>query len=300
MSRSPGGRPLLLVVGGCGGLVGRAVLEEFSRDHEIRSVHRHPVAQEAERGVEWVRGDAATVGDWTPLLAGVDTVLNLAWYRQSSARRFSRLAAGLIRLVEAADRAGVPRFTHVSVPDAPEEMERNLPYLAFKRSVDRALAGSRLPYAIVRPTMLFAERDVLLTVMLRTMARYRRLPMFGDGSYHISPLAVRDLARILRRETARGARATVNAGGPDRWVYRSLTDRLFEELRIAPRYFTLSPTNSVRLARFLETFGSSLLYAYEVKWLLSDLLGLPAYEGLDPPLEPVGPFLRREAARVRG
>ena len=85
MSRSPGARPLLLVVGGCGGLVGRAVLEEFSRDHDIRSVHRHPVAREAEHGVEWVRGDAATVGDWTPLLAGVDTVLNLAWYRQSSA-----------------------------------------------------------------------------------------------------------------------------------------------------------------------------------------------------------------------
>jgi hypothetical protein len=71
-------------------------------------------------------------------------------------------------------------------------------------------------------------------------------------------------------------------------------------LGLPPKYFHLTPRGSVRLARLLELFGSSLLYVYEVKWLLSDMLGLPAYEGLEGPLRSVEPFLAEEAARLTG
>jgi uncharacterized protein YbjT (DUF2867 family) len=300
MSAGSGTQPLLLVVGGCGGLVGRAVLEEFSPDHRIRSVHRHPVASEAQRGVEWVSGDAGDVADWGPALHGVDTVLVTAWLRQASRRTFARLGGGLVRLVRAADRAGVRRLVHLSVPDAPQDLERSLPYLAEKRAVDRAVRESSVRYSIVRPTMLFGEKDRLLSVLLRLASRYRRLPMFGDGSYHVSPLAARDLARIVRREGEAGARSTIVAGGPRRWEYRELTDELFRALSLPPKYVSISPRNSVRLARVLEGLGSSLVYAYEIRWLLSDLLGTPAYAGLPQPLAPVESFLAEEARRLRG
>jgi uncharacterized protein YbjT (DUF2867 family) len=294
---SPAGRPRLLLVGGGGGLAGRAILEEFGADWTIRSVHRHPAVEERAGGVEWIPGDAATITQWAPLLEGVDLVINLAWYRDGSRRVFEALGNGLVRLIRASEHAGTPRWIHVSVPDAPEEMESELPYLRYKRAVDRALASSALSYAIVRPTMLFGPRDKLLTVMLRTMARYHRFPMFGDGEYHVSPLAARDLARILRREATLPDRHTVTAGGPMRWRYRDLTDRMFAALGRKPRYIHFSPRGAVRLARLLETFGSSLLYAYEVQWLLSDRLGPPAYEGLDRPLAPLEPFLAAEAVR---
>ena len=287
----------LLLVGGGGGLAGRSVLEEFGPDWAIRSVHRHPVAAEAAARVDWIRADAADVPDWAPWLAGVDVVINLAWYRQASARRFRALADGLVRLIRASERAGTPRWVQVSVPEAPPSLESALPYLSCKRRVDRTLAESTLSYSVVRPTMLFGPNDKLLTVMLRTIARYHRFPMFGDGEYHVSPLAARDLARILRREATLDERHVVDAGGPERWRYRDLTDRLFWALHRAPRYVQFSPRGGVRLARLLETLGSDLLYAYEVEWLLSDRLGLSAYSGLDRPLQPVGPFLEAEAAR---
>ncbi len=299
MSAGAGPRPLLLVVGGCGGLVGRAVLEEFSSDHRIRSVHRHPAEGEPEHGVEWIRQDAAEVPAWEPILEGVDTILVSAWFRQAPRRRFVRLGAGLVRLVRAADRAGIRRLVHLSVPDAPEELERTLPYLTEKRAVDRAIRESSLQYTIVRPTMLFAERDRLLTVLLGLAARYRRLPMFGDGTYHVSPLASRDLSRIVRREGAAGSRTTITVGGPRRWEYRELTDELFRSLGLPARYVSLSPRNSVRLAALLEALGSSLVYAYEIRWLLSDRLGVPPYPGLPQPLETVEPFLARQARRLR-
>ena len=293
-------RSRLLLVGGGAGLLGRHILAEFVRDWQVVSLHRTPVAGEVVPGVEYRRGDATTISDWGPILAGIDLVVNVAWYRSGSRRRFRPLADGLLRLVAAAERAGTARFVHISVPDSPTSLEANLPYMVLKREVDRAIERSRLSYAIVRPTMVFAPRDKLVTVMLRTMARYHRFPMFGTGDYHISPIAAEDIARIVHREATLTDRRTVSAGGPRRWRYRELTDAMFAALRLRPKYFSLSERNGVRLARFLETMGSSLLYAYEVEWLVSDMLGLPPYEGLDRPLASVEPFLVEEATRLRG
>jgi hypothetical protein len=66
-----------------------------------------------------------------------------------------------------------------------------------------------------------------------------------------------------------------------------------------PRYWRLSPRNSIRLARFLEGMGSHLLYAYEVEWLLSDMLGVGPYRGWERPLTSVEPFLEEEGRRLR-
>jgi uncharacterized protein YbjT (DUF2867 family) len=295
----PRRRPRVLVVGGTGGLVGRALREEFRGDHEIRSLHRHRDRAEQAPGIEWVAQDVTAVADWRPLLQEVDLVVNVAWYRHGSDGRFLALAEALKDLIRACEREGGLRFVQISVPAAPSELEEHLPYLARKRTVDAALTRTRLPYVIVRPTMLFGPRDKLLTVMLRTAARWHRLPLFGDGGYHVSPISARDLARVVRREAAAPARATIDAGGPERLTYLELTERLFDALGRRPRYLRLSATGGRRLARLLESVGSTLLYAYEVDWLVSDRLGLAAYTGLPTPLEPIGPFLRNEAARWR-
>jgi len=299
MSAGTARRPRLLLVGGGGGLVGRALLREFASDWAIRSVHRNRALEEALPSVEWVAADVAAVLRWRPLLEGVDVVVNVAWYRAGSDRRFRPLAEGLLRLIREASAAHIRRFVHISVPTATDHIETTLPYMVRKRQVDRALAASGLEHSIVRPTILFGPRDKLLTVMLRTMARWHRFPMFGDGEYHVSPIAVRDLARIVRREAGLDGARTVLAGGPRIWRYRELTDHLFDILGLPPRYFRLSAAGGERLARLLETVGSTLLYAYEVEWLVSDRLGLPSYEGLPTPLESVEEFLRAEGARLR-
>jgi NADH dehydrogenase len=299
MSGPPGLRPRLLLVGGGGGLVGRALLREFAPDWQIRSVHRHSTPEEAIPSVEWVSADVATLPSWRPVLDGVDVVINVAWYRSGPDRRFRPLAEGLRRLVADARAVGVRRFVQISVPIATDHIETTLPYMVRKREVDRAIVESGIPYTLVRPTMLFGPRDVLLTVMLRTMARWHRFPIFEQGEYRVSPISVRDLARIVRREASLDGARTETAGGPRTWRYRELTDRLFEALGLPPRYFRLSARGGERLAYLLETLGSTLLYAYEVEWLVSDRLGLPPYEGLDTPLEPVEPFLDSEGMRLR-
>lgn len=286
--------PRLLLVGGGGGLVGRAVLPELLPHFRIRSVHRHPAHNEGPE-VEWVRADVKAVDDWSPILRDVQVVLNLAWYRWQSEAVFRSLGDGLRRLVDAAVRAPVQRFLQVSVPPAPPSMETSLPYLFYKRQVDSSVEKSGLSYRIVRPTMLFGPGDVLLGVMFRLMRRYPFFPMFGDGKYHVSPIAVTDLARAIRQEAQASAVGTVDLGGPERLTYRQLTDRIFGVLRKRPRYWRLSGRGALRLTRLMVAMGSTTLYPYEVEWLMSDMLGLPPYGGLDVPLLQVGPYLEQLA-----
>jgi|GEM_PF-662124 len=291
-------RPRLLVVGGFGGLLGRALLSELAPVYALRTVHRHPDAAESATGVEWRRADAATTTDWDAALDSVDAVVNLAWWRSGRAARFRALGKGLCALIAAAARRRVDRFVQVSVPAAPPRLEAELPYLVEKRGVDRALAESGLSYRIVRPTAMFGRGDVLLGVMLRTIRRFRIFPMFGDGRYHLSPIAASDVAAIIRRELAGSTSGTVDLGGPERFEYRVLTDQMFRLVGVAPHYWTMSPDGGRRLARLLESVGSHRLYAYEVEWLVSDLLGLPPTDRLDRPLLRVGPYLAAEAGAM--
>ncbi|MGI0053472.1 MAG: hypothetical protein ACRECR_04335, partial [Thermoplasmata archaeon] len=175
-----------------------------------------------------------------------------------------------------------------------------LPYLLYKRQFDRALESSGLCYRIVRPTMLFGCHDVLLGEMMRLMHRYPFFPMFGDGDYHVSPVAVADLAHFLHQEAGGDRIGTTDIGGPVRYRYRDLTDSMFEALGRRPRYWRMSRSSALRLTRAMVLLGSTLLYPYEVEWLTSDLLGVPAFGGLDRPLTRVEPYVREVAARLHG
>ena len=257
-----------------------------------------PLEQRA--GIEWVPTDLARLPDWSDRLEGVDVVVTLAWYRWARPGQFRGLYEGLHRLLEAARAGARPRFVHLSVPPAPPWMERDLPYLAYKRAFDRELAESGLSYRILRPTMLFGRGDRLLGVMLRLMRRYKLFPMFGDGAYHVSPVAVEDIAHLVRREAAASGSGTTDVGGPERFRYGDLTDRMFAVLGQRPRYVRFSPRSAIALGQLVQDLGSTLLYAYEVEWLMSDLLGLPEYPNPDLALRPVEPYLRQEAQRLTG
>jgi uncharacterized protein YbjT (DUF2867 family) len=288
----PGPRPRVLIVGGGNGLVGRALIAALRSDYQIRTAHRRADPWESARGVEWVPTDVARTVDWIPRLEGVHAIVNLAWYRHARAKAFQDLEAGLERLLEAAARARVARFVQISVPSAPEELEARLPYLRYKRRFSRALATGGVPYTVLRPSALFGPGDRLLGVMMRLIRRYPIFPMFGDGSYRLSPLSARDLARIIRASLAPGPDVIRDLGGPRCYRYQELTDLMFRIAGKRARYWRMSPASGQDLASLLQFFGSSLLYRYELDWLLSDRLGLPSAEDLAPRMDRVEPYLR--------
>jgi uncharacterized protein YbjT (DUF2867 family) len=149
-------------------------------------------------------------------LRGARCLYNTYWVRfERGATTFGRAVRNSTVLFEAAAEAGVERIVHVSVSNPSEDSP--LPYFRGKAQVERALATAGPEYAIVRPTLVFGPRDILVNNIAWIL---RRLPVFvvpGDGSGRVQPVSAKDVAEIA--VTASG---TVDAAGPEEYSFEEL------------------------------------------------------------------------------
>jgi nucleoside-diphosphate-sugar epimerase len=148
-------------------------------------------------------------------LEGVSTLYNTYWVRfDHGCASFANAIANSRALFCAARRAGVARIVHVSI--ANPSLESTLPYYRGKALVELALAEAGVPYAIVRPTLIFGgDRDVLVNNVAWIL---RRMPIFalpGSGDYQVQPVHVDDLARICEQSTHIAGDAIVDGAGPE-------------------------------------------------------------------------------------
>ena len=147
-------------------------------------------------------------------LAGVDTLFNTYWIRVThGSTTYGEAVENSKLLFEAAGDAGVRRIVHVSITNA--DRAPDLPYFAGKAAVEDALIQSGVSHAIVRPTVVFSEDDVLINNIAWLL---RRIPVFliaGDGSYRVRPVHVDDVARICVEQAATTDDVIVDAVGPD-------------------------------------------------------------------------------------
>ncbi len=156
-------------------------------------------------------------------LDGVDTLYNTFWIRFERGDRTYRWAIERSRMLfAAAQRGGVRRIVHVSVINAAHGAPTA--YFRAKATVEDALIGSRVSYAIVRPTVTFGPGDILLNNLAWTL---RRLPAFGtpgDGRYPIQPVHVHDIADIAVRAGSTAGDTVVDAAGPDIFSFREFVE----------------------------------------------------------------------------
>ena len=95
-------------------------------------------------------------------------------------------------LFAAAAKAGVGRIVHFSVANASSECR--LPYFRGKGQVEEILQDMGIPYAIIRPTLVLGEGDLLLNNMAWALRRFPVFPVFGGGDYKVRPIYAEDLA----------------------------------------------------------------------------------------------------------
>jgi NADH dehydrogenase len=162
-------------------------------------------------------------------LSGAHTLYCTYWIRFPYGDATHDTAVAHLKvLFDAASRAGVQRIVHVSITHA--DPASRYPYFRGKGTVEEYLASVGVPYAVVRPAILFGGHGVLLNNIAWLL---RRLPVFaigGDGSYRIRPIHVDDLARLcvsLGSGTASGMgsgkeNVTVDAVGPDSVSFRDM------------------------------------------------------------------------------
>jgi nucleoside-diphosphate-sugar epimerase len=206
------------VVTGAFSYTGRYIAEGLlARGRRVRTLTRqrwpdHSLARQVEEAP--LRFDDSLVES----LRGADTLYNTYWVRfERGQTTFAQAVENTRLLVEAARRAGVRRIVHVSV--ANPSRTSPFPYFRGKAETEDVVRKSGLPYAIVRPTLVYGPRDVLVNNIAWGL---RHVPVFvvaGDGNYEVQPVSVRDTAAICINAGAARSDVVVDAGGPLRWSF---------------------------------------------------------------------------------
>jgi len=211
-------------VTGAFGYSGAAIARELlAAGHQVRTLTGHPDRAPAGTPIDARPLDFSDPGALERDLTGVHTLYNTYWIRfpRGGATHYAAVANSRV-LIDAAARAGVQRIVHVSITHADDPAAARYSYFRGKAAVEDHLKNSGVPYAIVRPAILFGGDGVLLNNIAWLL---RHLPVFaigGDGGYRVRPIHVDDLARLTTELGDRADSVTLDAVGPQSLPFREV------------------------------------------------------------------------------
>ena len=191
-------RPVL-VIGATGDLGGRIVRALRTRGRAVRALVRpgSDATGLPTEGVEVVRGDMLDPSSLDPAMAGVSAVISSA-IGYSGRRKTDSLRTdfdGNRNLVDAAKRAGVPRFVFLSILAC--DQAPNVPHFWAKKVTEDYLAQQGVPFAALRPgAFLGAPQGAYRNWMKSGLERGRVMAMTPAG-VRITYIAPDEVARAL-------------------------------------------------------------------------------------------------------
>jgi NADH dehydrogenase len=210
--------PELAVVTGAFSYTGAAIAERLLADGlRVRTLSRRDDPSSPLHGrVEVAALQFADEPALVESLRGARVLYNTYWIRfEHAGSTFDRAVANTRTLFRAARSAGVERVVHLSVSNPSEDSP--LPYFRGKAHCEQAVAESGLEHTIVRPTLVFGPRDILVNNIAWIL---RRFPVFlvpGNGRYRVQPVSVEDVAEI-----AVMASGAIDAAGPEVFTFDEL------------------------------------------------------------------------------
>ncbi len=208
-------------------------------------------------------------------LRDVEVIYNTYWVRFNH-QGFSHAGAveNTLALFEAARLAGVRRIVHVSITNADENSP--LEYFRGKGLLERRLRESGLSHAIVRPAVLFGPEDILINNIAWTLRHFPAFAVFGDGKYHIQPIFVEDLAKLMVAEGENTANSLTNALGPEDYAYVDLVKMMRQVLGVWRPIVHVPPALGYLASRIVgKLVGDIFVTREEIAGLMADTLHVP-------------------------
>lgn len=243
--------PGLDAVTGAFSYSGRAIARRLLESgRSVRTLTGHPERSRGQADIDVRPLDFDDLPGLAGSLEGVTTLYNTYWVRFAHGRTDHSVAVENSRaLFSAARRAGVRKIVHVSIlhPSASSPY----PYFRGKALVERSLAATGLPYAILRPSVLFDEKGVLLNNIAWLL---RRSPIFGiggAGTYRVRPIHVDDLADLAVASSQWGADRIVDAVGPDRPTFVELVRQIRAAVGSHSRIVGVPPAALLAMSKIL-------------------------------------------------
>ena len=226
----------MIVITGATGFVGEEVVTEARAEgHPVRAVVREPKSKSAQRlakdaGVELFHGNVLHGPSLEGAMVGAKCVIHLVGiineWQENTFDRAHRQAT--INVVEAAKKAGVKRYLHMSALGTRAEAVSR--YHQTKWAAEEYVRKSGLAWTIFRPSLIYGPRDISINVLANLVRRLPFVPVLGDGRSRIQPVSVENVARAFVRavKNDNSIGKTYDLCGPEPFTWNELYDKLLD------------------------------------------------------------------------
>ena len=240
------------VVTGAFSYTGRYVARRLiDQGVSVRTLSRHPDSRNDFGGL--VRAAPLNFSDpegLRRLMRGADVFYNTYWIRFPHGQTtFDHAVENTRTLLRAAERAGIERIVHFSVSNA--SLESPLPYIRAKAQVEEILKGLGVPYAIIRPTLIFGAGDLLLNNMAWALRHFPVFPVFGNGDYPVQPVYAEDLAAQAVQAGSQAESSIADAAGPETFSYDELLRLVAAAVGLRVRLVHTPPSVGLTLTKLV-------------------------------------------------
>lgn len=264
----------LFVTGGSG-FVGRHLLARTAPGRYARVVALSRTAQPPADGVTWVQGELGDSARYASFLDADTDIAHLAAATGGASASVHRAnTEGTEALLKAAERARVGGLLFVSSIAARFPDDAHYPYATAKREAETIVRAGKVPFVIVRPTIVLGRGSPILN-KLRTLAGGPVIVAIGGGKARVQPVDVTDLALVLSRLLERRSfdGTTLEFGGPEVLTMAELLVRVRAAMgKPAARIIALpyAPIRAGLIAMETLLFGHSQVSAGQVTSFVQD------------------------------
>jgi len=208
----------------------------------------------------------------TESLKDVHTLINTYWVRFNyGSTTYDQAVENTRRLISAARAAGVQRLVHISITNASPTSP--LPYFRGKGILEQFIQSAGLPYAIIRPTVIFGPEDILINNIAFLLRRWPLFAIPGAGDYKLQPVFVQDFAALVVEAALGEGDMLADAVGPETFTYQELVAAISTAVGGRARVLHAPPAMVLLFARLLGVFlGDVILTGDELRGLMSGLL----------------------------
>jgi NADH dehydrogenase len=259
---------MLLLTGATGSIGSRLLPLLLEGGEQVRCLVREPRRLGEHRvDVQITLGDLGEMSDphlVRQALRGVDTVIHLAaTIRDQPPRRLEELnGLATVRLLEAAERAGVRRFVFFSALDAGAAQRTR--FFRAKWVAERAVETSPLETSVFAPSIVYDHSDPWIT-LLRRFSFLPVLPVSGAGKAAFQPIWAQDVAEcVVAALDGERLRPRYELAGPETLTYDEMSD-LVSRIAGRPRDLVHVPLPVIKasLGALRIVFGEAVFATWE-------------------------------------
>jgi NADH dehydrogenase len=268
----------VILLTGATGNVGSALLHRLVADgHPVRALVRDPRRLGPDRvRVQIALGDLADASSFRHALRGVKTVIHLAAAIRDQDRQGATIeevnALGTLRLVRAAERAGVERFVFFSAIGT--SLHSPSRFFRAKAQAEVAVEESHMQTTIFAPSIIYSPGDPWITLLGR-LAVLPLVPISGSGRATYEPIWSHDAAAAvvsLLGQNGKQAHQRLELAGPQRLSYDEMV-RTYLGVKHRRRRLLHVPLPVVRWGlKAVEEVQGSLAFA---TWDEAELMEIP-------------------------